>query len=88
MDLHPKGTKISDPVPLSEAIKALLEKPAFWLTAGATIAAFTVMGSPFQSIFLVRTHGIDGRGIIWINTPVALSAAIGTFVTGWLATRL
>ena len=87
----PKGTKISDPVPLSEAIKALLEKPAFWLmTAGATIAAFCGYGiSSFQSIFLVRTHGITtGEAAIWINTPVALSAAIGTFVTGWLATRL
>ena len=87
----PKGTKASDPVPLSEAINALLEKPAFWLmTAGATIAAFCGYGiSSFQSIFLVRTHGITtGEAAIWINTPVALSAAIGTFVTGWLATRL
>ena len=87
----PKGTKVSDPVPLGEAINALLEKPAFWLmTAGATIAAFCGYGiSSFQSIFLVRTHGITtGEAAIWINTPVALSAAIGTFVTGWLATRL
>ena len=25
---------------------------------------------------------------IWINAPVALSAALGTFATGWLATRI
>ena len=87
----PKGVQESEPVPLREAINELLEKPAFWLmTGGATIAAFCGYGiSSFQSIFLVRTHGITtGEAAIWINTPVALSAAIGTFVTGWLATRL
>ncbi len=87
----PKGTQTSEPVPLREAIRELTTKPAFWLmTAGATIAAFCGYGiSSFQSIFLVRTHGITtGEAAIWINTPVALSAAIGTFATGWLATRL
>jgi len=87
----PKGVQASEPVPLREAINELLEKPAFWwMTGGATIAAFCGYGiSSFQSIFLVRTHGITtGEAAIWINTPVALSAAIGTFVTGWLATRL
>ena len=56
----PKGTKISDPVPLSEAINALLEKPAFWLmTAGATIAAFCGYGiSSFQSIFWFEPTGL------------------------------
>ena len=87
----PKGTQASEPVPLQEAIRELMTKPAFWwMTAGATIAAFCGYGiSSFQSIFLVRTHGITtGEAAIWINTPVALSAAIGTFATGWLATRL
>ncbi len=87
----PVGTQASEPVPLREAIQELMKKPAFWLmTAGATVAAFCGYGiSSFQSIFLVRTHGITtGEAAIWINTPVALSAAIGTFATGWLATRL
>ena len=87
----PKGTQSKEPVPLREAIRELTTKPAFWwMTAGATIAAFCGYGiSSFQSIFLVRTHGITtGEAAIWINTPVALSAAIGTFATGWLATRL
>ncbi len=87
----PKGTQSTDPVPLRDAIRELTTKPAFWLmTAGATVAAFCGYGiSSFQSIFLVRTHGITtGEAAIWINTPVALSAAIGTFATGWLATRL
>jgi sugar phosphate permease len=76
---------------LGEAIRELMTKPAFWLmTVGATIAAFCGYGiTTFQSLFLVRTHGITtGEAAIWINTPVALSAAIGTFVTGWLATRM
>ncbi|PKM04674.1 MAG: MFS transporter [Gammaproteobacteria bacterium HGW-Gammaproteobacteria-6] len=76
---------------LGEAIRELMGKPAFWLmTAGATIAAFCGYGiSSFQSLFLVRTYEITaGQAAIWINTPVALSAAVGTFATGWLATRI
>ena len=87
----PKRTQSAEPVPLREAIGELAAKPAFWLmTGGATVAAFCGYGiSSFQSIFLVRTHEITtGEAAIWINTPVALSAAFGTFVTGWLATRL
>ncbi|MEM7096671.1 MAG: MFS transporter [Pseudomonadota bacterium] len=87
----PKATQSKEPVPLREAIRELMTKPAFWLmTAGATVAAFCGYGiSSFQSIFLVRAHEITtGEAAIWINTPVALSAAIGTFATGWLATRL
>ena len=87
----PPGTATQERVELREAIRELMNKPAFWLmTAGATIAAFCGYGiSSFQSIFLVRTHGITtGEAAIWINTPVSLSAAIGTFATGWLATRL
>jgi len=87
----PEAAQTSEPVPSRDAIRELMTKPAFWLmTAGATIAAFCGYGiSSFQSIFLVRTHGITtGEAAIWINTPVALSAAIGTFATGWLATRI
>ncbi len=87
----PKGTKSTQPIALRDAMRELTTKPAFWLmTAGATIAAFCGYGiSSFQSIFLVRAHEITtGEAAIWINTPVALSSAIGTFATGWLATRL
>lgn len=87
----PPGTPTQDKVELRDAIREISAKPAFWwMTAGATIAAFCGYGiSSFQSIFLVRTHGITtGEAAIWINTPVSLSAAIGTFATGWLATRL
>jgi len=87
----PKGTQSAEPVTLAEAIRELTTKPAFWLmTAGATVAAFCGYGiSSFQSIFLVRAHEITtGEAAIWINTPVALSSAIGTFATGWLATKL
>lgn len=87
----PQGTQSNEPVTLREAIRELTTKPAFWLmTAGATVAAFCGYGiSSFQSIFLVRAHEITtGEAAIWINTPVGLSSAIGTFATGWLATRL
>ena len=87
----PVNTQTKERVDLSEAIRELTTKPAFWLmTAGATIASFCGYGiSSFQSIFLVRTHEITaGQAAIWINTPASLSAAVGTFATGWLATKL
>ena len=87
----PKGAQSKQPVELREAIRELMTKPAFWwMTAGATVAAFCGYGiSSFQSIFLVRMHGITtGEAAIWINAPVSMSSAIGTFATGWLATKL
>src|SRR5690606_27897853 len=43
----------------------------------------------FQTLLLLRTYEITaGQAAIRINTPVALSAAVGTFATRWLATRL
>lgn len=87
----PEGTKSKGRVELREAIRELTTKPAFWLmTAGATVASFCGYGiGSFQSLFLVRTHEITtGQAAIWINAPVSLSSAIGTFATGWLATKL
>ena len=87
----PQGTQSKQPVELREAIRELMTKPAFWwMTAGATVAAFCGYGiSSFQSIFLVRMHEITtGEAAIWINAPVSMSSAIGTFATGWLATKL
>lgn len=87
----PGGTKPKERVELKEAIRELTTKPAFWyMTAGATVASFCGYGiGSFQSLFLVRTHEITtGQAAIWINAPVSLSSAIGTFATGWLATRL
>lgn len=87
----PAGTQKKERVALGEAISELMGKPAFWLmTAGATIAAFCGYGIiSFQSLFLVRTHEITtGQAAIWINAPVSLSSAIGTFATGWIATKL
>jgi sugar phosphate permease len=87
----PTGAQSKEQVTFREAISELTTKPAFWLmTGGATVAAFCGYGiSSFQSIFLVRAHEITaGEAAIWINAPVSLSSAIGTFVTGWLATKL
>ena len=87
----PPGNQSEESVGLREALRELTTKPAFWyMTAGATVAAFCGYGiSSFQSIFLVRAHGITaGEAAIWINAPVSMSSAIGTFATGWLATRL
>ncbi|GIS18972.1 MAG: hypothetical protein CM15mP120_08880 [Pseudomonadota bacterium] len=47
------------------------------------------MGYLLSNRFLVRMHEITtGEAAIWINAPVSMSSAIGTFATGWLATKL
>jgi MFS family permease len=87
----PAGTEKKERVELREAIRELTTKPAFWyMTGGTTVASFCGYGiSSFQSIFLVRTHEITtGQAAIFVNAPVALSAAIGTFATGWFCTRM
>lgn len=87
----PPGTVKKERASFKEGIGELMAKPAFWLmAAGATVAAFCGYGiSSFQTIFLVRTHGISAsEAALLINTPVALSSALGTFATGWLATKM
>lgn len=74
-----------------EALRELMSKTSFWtMTVAATIAAFGGYGiANFQSLFLNRSFGLTtGQAALWVNVPVSLSAAIGTFFVGWLAEKL
>ncbi len=74
-----------------DALKELSAKPTFWLvTAGSMLAAFGGYGiNSFQSLFLNRSFGLTaGEAGVWVNTPVGLVAALGTFGAGWAVERL
>jgi MFS family permease len=87
----PPGTVRKERPKFSDGLKELAGKPSFWtMTVAATIAAFCGYGiASFQSLFLNRSFGLTaGEAALWVNVPVALTAALGTVATGWLAEKL
>ena len=87
----PPDAKKVDRADLQEAVKELLSKPTFWwMTGGATIAAFCGYGiASFQSLYLQRTFDLSaGEAAVYFNVPAGIAAAMGTFVAGWLVERL
>jgi len=87
----PPGTERKERASFKATLKELSKKPSFWtMTAGATIAAFCGYGvASFQSLFVNREFGLStGDAALFVNVPVALASAVGTFFTGWLAQRL
>lgn len=87
----PPGTVRRARPKFSEGLRELAGKPSFWtMTVAATIAAFCGYGiASFQSLFLNRSFGLSaGEAAVMINVPVALSSALGTVVTGWLAEKM
>lgn len=78
-------------VSVQEASRELLSKPSYWwMTAGATIAAFCGYAIwNFQSLFIQRTFDLTtGQAALWFNTPSAAAGAVGTVLLGWMAQRL
>ena len=78
-------------VPFTAGLKELATKSSFWfMTASCTLAAFCGYGvSSFQSLYLVRSFDLTaGQAAVWINVPVALAAAVGTFATGWVVSKI
>jgi MFS family permease len=87
----PPGSLRSDKPRFLDGLRELASKPSFWsMTAAATVAAFCGYGiGSFQSLFLNRSFGLStGEAAVFVNTPVALACAFGTFATGWLAEKL
>lgn len=87
----PPGTPRRERPRFSDGLRELASKPSFWtMTVAATIAAFCGYGiASFQSLFLNRSFGLSaGEAAVYINAPVALASAVGTFATGWLAEKL
>lgn len=86
----PPGTVKKERVPFTRGLSVLAKKKSFWLmTAGCTLAAFCGYGiSTFQSLYIVRTFGLTaGETAVWFNAPVALAAAAGTALTGWVVSK-
>lgn len=87
----PPGTTRRARPTFSDGLRELASKPSFWtMTVAATIAAFCGYGiASFQSLFLNRSFGLSaGEAAVFINAPVALASAVGTFGMGWLAEKL
>ena len=73
-----------------EVLRILSEKPAYWhVTMGVTIASFVNYGvGQFFVSFLIRTHELSiFDASVKIAMALALMAAIGTYMSGYLADR-
>ena len=73
-----------------EVLRILSQKPAYWhVTMGVTIASFVNYGvGQFFVSFLIRTHELSiFDASVKIAMALALMAAIGTYMSGYLADR-
>lgn len=75
---------------MGEVFRILSKKPTFWhIVAGATVASFVGYGvAQFTTSFLVRTHGLTLQtAAILFGVIIGLMAALGVFLSGFLADR-
>jgi MFS family permease len=73
-----------------EVLRILSQKPAYWhVTLGVTIASFVNYGvGQFFVSFLIRTHELSiFDASVKIAMALAVMAAIGTYMSGYLADR-
>lgn len=74
-----------------ETLRELYAKPSFWSMAiAASLVALVGYGlAGFQAPMAQRVHGIDaGTFAVRFGVPLALSAAAGTFLGGFLTEKL
>ncbi|MEM5517041.1 MFS transporter [Henriciella sp. AS95] len=74
-----------------EALKVLMSKPTYWhIVAGATLASFVGYGvTQFTTSFLIRTHELTIQtASVLFGIVIGLMAAIGVFLSGFLADKL
>jgi MFS family permease len=77
-------------VSFGDVLKILATKPSYWhITMGVTIASFVNYGvGQFFVSFLIRTHEISiFDASIKVAMILSVMAAIGTFMSGYLADR-
>ncbi|CAA0125313.1 D-galactonate transporter [Halioglobus japonicus] len=77
-------------VSFGDVLKTLATKPSYWhITMGVTIASFVNYGvGQFFVSFLIRTHEISiFDASIKVAMILSVMAAIGTFMSGYLADR-
>ena len=83
----PVGTVAVEKVSLRAAIEELMRKPSFWwMTAGMSLGTFGGYGLiMFKSLFLQYTFDLSpGNAAIYYMAPIALVAAVGTPLAGYL----
>ena len=76
---------------LGDTLRALASKPTFWSMAlGASIIGLVGYGLvAFQAPLAQRLHGVDpGTFALQFGGPLAIFAALGTFVAGMIIDRL
>ncbi|MAI90197.1 MFS transporter [Ponticaulis sp.] len=88
---EPAGTVKGERASFSEGLKELFSKRSYWwMCAGATGAAFCGYAiSAFQSLYIQRTFDLTaGQASVWFNVPAYLGGAIGTFMLGYIASKM
>lgn len=88
---EPAGTVKTERASMIEGIKELLSKKSYWwMCAGATMAAFCGYAiSAFQSLYIQRTFDLTaGQASVWFNVPAYAGGAIGTFLLGYIASKM
>ena len=87
----PAGTPTLQRVGILATFRELLSKPTFWtMSLGASLVALVGYGLfGFQAPLAQRIAGIGpGEYALTFGAPLALVAAVGTFLGGWLTERL
>ncbi len=87
----PPGAQQVEKASITETLRELSAKPTFWTMAmGAALTALVGYGlAGFQAPMAQRIHGIaPGDFALQFGVPLALFAAFGTFLGGFLVERL
>jgi predicted MFS family arabinose efflux permease len=87
----PPGAPRQDKAGLGETLRLLRGKPSFWvMCAGAALTALVGFGHfAFQAPMMQRLHGMPpGEFALRFGGPIALAAACGTWLGGYLSDRL
>jgi len=87
----PPGAPRQEKAGFGETLRLLRGKRSFWImTAGAGLTALVGYGHfGFQAAMMQRLHGMPpGEFAVRFGGPLALAAAFGTWMGGWLTDRL
>jgi MFS family permease len=87
----PPGTAQPERSGIRETMRELSRKPTFWnMSIGAALTALVGYGlAGFQAPMAQRVHGINpGDFALQFGLPLALFAAVGTFLGGYLTEKL
>jgi MFS family permease len=87
----PAGAQKFEKASMVETMRMLASKPSFWaMTLGASLTALVGYGlGGFQAPMADRVHGINaGDFALHFGVPLAMSAAAGTFLGGFITEKI